>query len=266
MPNDIIAIISIIITILGLCSLLVLLANIYFKKFSSLVDRVVELDDRLPAEEREDFFRRAMTQFDHLKFPLISKRIADIIGSGFFLVTIFPCFFLVGLLIKVGSTGPILSKKRRIGQNGRIFYQYTFRTEYFSKTLGVEEATRLPSDALKDKARNLTKVGKFLYQADLDQLPTLFNILVGDMSFVGRTPFLESHLTDDLFSPEEKAILLKFKPGVTSLWAISADRVNDDESRMKKLDLAYAFKWSPWLDLMILSRTIPIALARSSAF
>jgi len=189
----------------------------------------------------------------------------DLLLSAVALGLALPVIFGVALAIKLGEGGAVLFRQRRCGLNGRIFTLYKFRT-----MVENAEARRLEVAHLNEmggpvfKAPNdprVTRLGRFLRRFSLDELPQLWNVLRGDMSLVGPRPPI----------PEEVARYqrwqrrrLAMKPGITCLWQVSG-RNSLDFDRWIALDLHYIDNWSPWLDLKILARTLPVVLSGRGA-
>jgi len=188
------------------------------------------------------------------------KRILDVGVATGMLMVVAPVMGVIAVLVRLTSTGPILFRQRRVGVDGRAFVIYKFRTmvtgsEHQRTTLdGQNEA-----DGLLFKMRHdprVTRVGKFLRRSSLDELPQLFNILIGNMSLVGPRPALpeEAARYDDQWRGR-----LRVKPGLTGLWQVNGrhDLVFEDYIRY---DLFYVENWSLTMDLYILSKTLPALL------
>jgi len=191
---------------------------------------------------------------------LIVKRAIDVVISLLALVLLSPLMAAVAIAIKLESKGPVLYPSWRVGQNGRQFVFLKFRTM-------VENA-----DALKDSLQHLneregllfkisddprtTPFGRFLRRYSLDELPQLVNVLRGEMALVGpRPPSMDEY---EQYT-EEHHMRLAAKPGITGLWQITA-RTDPSFSTALRLDRAYIENWSPWLDLKILLKTMPVIL------
>jgi Undecaprenyl-phosphate galactose phosphotransferase WbaP len=185
-------------------------------------------------------------------------------------VPLLPVLITITLLLKFSSTGPVFFAQRRVGQNGKIFSIYKFRTMHY----GAEE---LLADLLANnpsleeeyrknrKLRNdprVTAFGRFLRRTSLDELPQLFNVLRGEMSLVGPRPAMEVEIKKYYQELESEYGLVK--PGITGLWQVSG-RSNNDFSMRVRLDLWYIKNWSLWLDLVILVRTVGVVLGRKGA-
>lgn len=183
------------------------------------------------------------------KTRVIIKRLFDIILSLVLIVVLSPLLFLiyVSALIKLGS--PALFRQERPGLNGKIFTMYKFR----SMTDKRDENGNLLNDS-----ERLTGFGKLLRKTSLDELPELFNILKGDMSFVGPRPLLVKYL--DRYTPEQ-ARRHEVKPGLTG-WAQVNGRNAISWEEKFKLDVWYVDNWSLMLDCRIIWMTIKKVLKR----
>ncbi len=145
------------------------------------------------------------------KFDLLLKRLFDFIFAVFLLILLFPLIFIISVVVRATSKGPILYKQERVTTYGKIFRILKFRTM-------VENADKLGALVTLDNDKRITKVGKFLRRFRLDELPQLFNVLRGQMSFVGTRPEVQKYV--DAYSDEMLATL--FMPaGITSLASIS---------------------------------------------
>ncbi len=203
------------------------------------------------------------------KMPLM-KRAFDILVSGMMLLLLTPVMLLVALLIKLDSKGPILYKSKRAGTGYRIFDFYKFRS---MKVNADKELTNLAS--LNQYASNggntafikikndprVTKLGSFLRNTSLDELPQLFNVLRGDMSLVGNRP-LPLYEAQELTSDEWSMRFLA-PAGITGLWQVTKrgrSEMSDEERR--RLDNDYAEHFSFLMDLKVLLKTIPALLQK----
>lgn len=175
-------------------------------------------------------------------FRNIIKKIFDLILSLILLIILSPIFISIYLLIKIKLGSPVLFKQNRPGKNEKIFKMYKFRT--------MTEKRDERGDLLPDKDR-LTVFGQFLRKSSLDELPELFNILKGDMSFVGPRPLLIEYLP--LYNDEQKQRHL-VKPGLTG-WAQINGRNAISWDEKFKLDVWYVENISMWLDIKILILT-----------
>ena len=195
------------------------------------------------------------------------KRCFDIVLAFVMLVLLLPLWLLVALLIKIDSRGPVLFVNRVVGQHGREFLLYKFRSMHQLQRSDTERADlmrnllqRKPTiyrdgkplykTALADDKR-VTRVGRFLRRTSLDELPQLWNILQADLSFVGPRPSLPDEVT--LYKEWQKQRLL-VPQGLTGLYQVTArNRVPIEE--MIRIDLEYIRNRSFWFDLKILCKT-----------
>jgi len=196
---------------------------------------------------------------------LFSRRIFDFVGSIIFIILFSPLFLLITLLIKTDSRGPALYRQIRCGLNGRKFTFYKFRSmiekaEEKKNELSVFNQMNGPVFKMKDDPR-ITRMGRILRRTSLDELPQLFNVLKGDMSFVGPRPPLPEEV--EKYEGWQRR-RLSMKPGITGLWQVSG-RNQIDFDRWMKLDLEYIDNWSLWLDFKILLKTIPVVLSGKGA-
>ncbi|MDW5525415.1 sugar transferase [Carnobacterium maltaromaticum] len=173
------------------------------------------------------------------------KRFIDLVISFFGLVVLFPVFIVLVSVIKIDSSGPVIYKQKRIGKDLEKFNIYKFRTMRIGTP---EKATHL----LENPAEHITRVGKFLRKSSLDELPQIFNILLGDMSIIGPRPALWNQY--DLIQEREKLGVNKIKPGLTGLAQINGR----DELEIKKkvnYDKKYMDEISFLVDLKIFYKT-----------
>lgn len=190
------------------------------------------------------------------RIQFAAKRILDLIGSAMGLLFLLPLFGLIAIGVRWDSPGPIFFRLAVAGRRGRAFLQWKFRTM-------VKDAreTGHPYETSADDPR-ITRVGQFLRRWSLDELPQLWNVLRGDMSLVGPRPtFVE---VAKLYSPEE-ARRLDVRPGLTG-WAQVHGRNKLSWERRVELDLEYIQRYSLWLDMKILCRTIPALLRREGLY
>lgn len=171
------------------------------------------------------------------------KRIFDIVASFMGLMILSPLLLFLSIIVKIKHGSPIFFKQTRPGKDGRPFTFYKFRT----MTDGIDEDGNL----LPDKDR-LTSFGSFLRKTSLDELPSLFNVLIGDMSLVGPRPLLVQYLP--LYNEFQKR-RHDVKPGITG-WAQVNGRNSLSWPKKFELDVWYVDNRSFWLDLKILFLTI----------
>jgi len=153
--------------------------------------------------------------------------------------------------------GPVLFQQTRVGLHGRPFKVAKFRSmspdaEGRLEELRIQNEIRGPAFKLTNDPR-LTRTGRVLRATSLDELPQIWNVLLGQMSLVGPRPPLPSEVEGyDLWHRRR----LSMKPGITGLWQVQGRR-EEDFDRWVELDLAYIDRWSIWLDVKIIARTIP---------
>jgi lipopolysaccharide/colanic/teichoic acid biosynthesis glycosyltransferase len=192
------------------------------------------------------------------------KRWTDVALTVFFLPVIVPFSLFVALLIKLDSRGPVLVKLRRLGEAHSSFYKYKFRTMVPEAEKVLLELLRsneqLRAEYLRTyKIRNdprITRFGHLLRRTSLDELPQVFNVLKGEMSWVGPRDILDSEL---VMYGEFGNKFVTVKPGITGLWQVSG-RSRLTYAERVRLDILYIDNVSFWLDMKILLRTIPVVL------
>jgi len=193
---------------------------------------------------------------------LFLKRALDATLAGLLLLVLSPLFAALALNIVWRDGGPVLFRQTRVGLNGRRFTLFKFRTMLHDAELRQDEVAHLNEVRGRAfKATNdprLTRSGPFLRRTGLDELPQLWNVLRGDMSLVGPRPPLPSEVEGyDVWHRRR----LSMKPGITGLWQVSARREAEFD-RWVAIDLEYIDRWSLWLDLKILVRSLPAIVAQ----
>jgi lipopolysaccharide/colanic/teichoic acid biosynthesis glycosyltransferase len=226
--------------------------------------------DLRPDSRRQKDLRRA---------ALGLKRMIDIVGSLIALILLSPLLALIAALIKLTSRGPVFFRQTRVGQYGQNFTFLKFRTMDASNNSNIHqdyvrrfisgkaymnegEHGQISVYKLVDDPR-VTRVGRFLRRASLDELPQLFNVLMGEMSLVGPRPPIPYEY--EVYELWHKRRVLEAKPGITGLWQVNGrSRMTFDE--MVRLDLRYARSWSLWLDFKILLKTPQAVLSGDGAY
>jgi lipopolysaccharide/colanic/teichoic acid biosynthesis glycosyltransferase len=200
----------------------------------------------------------------------LTKRMMDVIGSLLGLACLSPVLALVALLIKRDSRGPILFRQERMGLGGRVFLCLKFRTMVPDAEQRLKDLEARNESAggvlfkIKDDPR-VTPLGRFLRKSSLDELPQLWNVLVGEMSLVGPRPLqLRDSEKLEALDPEGYARRLSAVPGITGPWQVGG-RSEVDSGRMIRLDLDYVERWSIGADLAILIKTVGVVLRRQGA-
>ena len=178
------------------------------------------------------------------------KRCFDVILALILIILLSPILLILWILVRIKLGGPALFKQERPGLYGSVFMLYKFRS--------MTEKKDSSGNLLPDHER-LTKFGKLLRQTSLDELPELFNILRGDMSFVGPRPLLVRYLSR---YNTEQTRRHDVRPGLTG-WAQVNGRNAVTWEEKFKLDVWYVDHWSLWLDLKIIVKTVEVVLKRS---
>ena len=197
----------------------------------------------------------------------IVKRALDVIGASTGLLLLAPLLLALALLVRATSRGPAIYRQRRVGRGGRAFTLYKFRT----MVVGADEQRAALAGAVATGAGPLfklrhdprvTRVGRLLRRASLDELPQLVNVLTGSMSLVGPRPPLP-----DEVARYDRLVLrrLRVPPGLTGLWQVSG-RSDLSWEEAVRLDLYYADNWTIGLDLVIMLRTVIAVLSGRGAY
>jgi exopolysaccharide biosynthesis polyprenyl glycosylphosphotransferase len=195
---------------------------------------------------------------------LALKRVLDIALSSMLLVLLAPVMSAIALAIKLDSEGPVFFKQLRVGQHGQRFRLIKFRTMVPNADRMVSELMERSVDPdwlIIDGDPRVTRVGRFLRRTSLDELPQLWNVLMGEMSTVGPRPLAER---DDEGVRGWGRHRLDLTPGLTGHWQVLG-RNTIPFREMVDIDYAYVTNWSLWLDLKLLMRTIPVVLQRRGA-
>ncbi len=192
------------------------------------------------------------------------KRLLDIAGATVGLLLAGPLVAALAIAIKLDSPGPVLFRQQRIGRGGKAFTVLKFRSMVIDAEARTQELRAESSDPdwLKlDHDPRITRVGHLLRKTSLDELPQLWNVLVGEMSLVGPRPLVGSE--DELIAGWSRT-RLDLAPGVTGLWQVLG-RTDIPFRDMVSLDYVYVTNWSLWLDIKLIARTVPVVLIRRGA-
>jgi undecaprenyl-phosphate galactose phosphotransferase len=200
---------------------------------------------------------------------LFLKRLFDVIVASFLILLLSPILLVVAILIKLSSKGDILYSNERVGYGGKNFRCYKFRSmisDQSKKAQAYKAALEQQQKGILLKLPNdprVTWIGKIIRKSSIDELPQLFNVLLGDMSIVGPrplVPFMLAHLQ------EFKAVRCLMRPGITGLWQIR-DRVNNTSAEfMIEHDTEYVKNYSLMMDLKILWSTPKVVLSAEGAY
>ena len=195
-----------------------------------------------------------------------AKRSFDVAVAAAGIAVTAPLWLVISALIKATSPGPVLFRQERVGQRGRRFFVYKFRTmvQNAEELLGdLADANEADGPLFKLKADpRVTPLGRVLRKLSLDELPQLLNVLGGQMSLVGPRPALPgevSQWSQDLFER------LRVQPGITGMWQVNG-RSDASFSEYQRWDLYYVDNWSIWRDLGILFKTVPVVLRGEGAY
>jgi len=182
------------------------------------------------------------------------KRMFDVAFAALVLVIVGPLLLVCAVAIRLDSAGPVLYKQKRVGYKGEVFDIYKFRSM-------VSDADRIGSYQTAQNDTRITRVGAFLRRTSLDELPQLFNVLKGDMSFVGPRPDVPAQREN--YTDQEWAKRTSVKPGITGLTQATLRSAATKEQRLS-LDLEYVDNASLLMDLKILLLTVRQVLGKGS--
>ena len=196
------------------------------------------------------------------------KRVFDLVVSVIGTLLISPFLLVIAILIKATSPGPAIYAHMRLGRHGKMFPCYKFRSmvKDADKKLAAYLASNPSAKAEWEREQKLkndprvTRVGMFLRKTSLDELPQLFNVIIGDMSLVGPRPITRSEVCKygTYFSDYEMV-----RPGMTGLWQTSG-RSDTSYDRRVRLDAWYVRNWNLWLDISMLVKTVRVLLSKDS--
>ena len=198
------------------------------------------------------------------------KRAFDVVAVLVGGLAILPALLAVAAWIRLDSPGPALYRQRRVGLGGRAFHVWKFRSMVrdadarLADLLARDPGARAEWDAsqkLVDDPR-ITRVGRLLRRTSLDELPQLWNVLVGDMSLIGPRPIVDAEIAK---YGEAFELYTQVRPGMTGAWQVSG-RSDTSYAYRVDLDAGYVRNWSMWLDIEILLRTVSVVLRREGAY
>jgi lipopolysaccharide/colanic/teichoic acid biosynthesis glycosyltransferase len=204
-------------------------------------------------------------------FYFAIKRIFDLFWSFIAILLLSLVLLGVAIAVKCSSKGPAIFADKRVGKNGKQIKVLKFRSMYIDaesnidKYLTPEQKEIWLRERKLDNDPRITKVGRFIRKTSLDELPQLFNIFIGTMSFVGTRPItrreLETHFTE-----EEQKILISGKPGLTGYWQVyGRGEAEYDTGERQKLELKYFYRRGLFFDLKLLFLTVPAVLKHKGA-
>jgi len=259
---------------------LIVIDNISYERLLEILDtcKALDVNVRLASELFDIVVKKVSTE-KYANFPVVDvsprinnavnilmKRFFDLLAAGLGVLFLSPIFMSIALLIKLSSKGPILFYQTRIGRNGNSFKMYKFRSMHVTKDED-EERKKMMIDFMKNEVKQssgekiinvkrVTKIGRMIRKTSLDELPQLFNVIRGEMSLVGPRPCLPYEFEN---YTEWQKRRLSVIPGCTGVWQV-AGRSSVSFKDSVVLDLYYINNMSPWLDLQIILKTIPVVL------
>jgi exopolysaccharide biosynthesis polyprenyl glycosylphosphotransferase len=212
------------------------------------------------------------------KIELALKRAVDILGAVVGLILFSPIMLVTSLAIKLTSPGPVIFTQTRFGKKGARFPFYKFRSMYWNvdDQIHQEYVTSLikgehekinqgdeeePLYKIKSDPR-VTRIGRIIRKASIDELPQFFNVLKGEMSLVGPRPPIPYEV--EKYEPWHLRRILEVKPGITGLWQVDG-RSKTSFDDMVRMDLRYVQSWSLWLDIKILLKTVRAVIRPNGA-
>jgi exopolysaccharide biosynthesis polyprenyl glycosylphosphotransferase len=195
----------------------------------------------------------------------IMKRMIDVICALCGILLLLPMMIVVAIWIKLDSKGSVFFAQERVGQDGRGFMMYKFRSmctdaEYLLEKLQDKNEMTGPMFKIKEDPR-VTKVGKFIRKTSIDELPQLFNILKGEMSLVGPRPSLPKEVAQ--FSPFQKQRLVA-KPGLTCYWQVRG-RSDVSFEEWMEMDVQYIGERNTWIDICLIFKTVGVLFGDEGA-
>lgn len=201
---------------------------------------------------------------------ILMKKMFDLIVSCILLLALSIPMIIIAVFIKINSKGPVFYSQDRIGKNNKPFKCYKFRTMYDDAEIRLDDLLKNNVETRNEwnhnwKLKNdprITRVGRFLRETSLDELPQIFNVLKCNMSLVGPRPVTKREIDD--YYKEQAKLCFGVTPGVTGLWQVSG-RSNTSYDYRIALDSWYVRNWNLWLDIVILFKTVRVVLKREGA-
>ncbi len=229
------------------------------------------------AKSNSFFMRRKKLESVIIDFSLIgsriesicntlAKRVVDIVFSATALLLLSPFLVVVALFIRLYSKGSVLFSQARVGKQGKEFLFWKFRSMYIDaeeRKAALMKKNEMQGGVLfkmKNDPR-ITRVGKFIRKYSIDELPQLWNVLIGDMSLVGPRPPLPKEVAQ--YTPYQRR-RLEVTPGITGVWQVSG-RSDIPFAQQVKMDLEYIDNQSFWYDMVLLHKTVPAVLGARGA-
>lgn len=198
----------------------------------------------------------------------IAKRVGDIIFSTLGIILTLPIAIVTAIAIKLEDGGPVLYTSYRVGQFGKQFKMYKFRSmkvnaDKLEDTLTSEELEEYRTEYKIRNDQRVTRVGRFIRKYSIDELPQLFNILKGELSFIGPRPVLDE---ETRLYGDKRELLLSVRPGLTGYWqAYGRNNVTYESGERQAMELYYIENFSWWFNVKIFFRTIKAVLTAEGA-
>ena len=198
----------------------------------------------------------------------IAKRVGDIIFSMLGIILTWPITIVTAIAIKLEDGGPVLYTSYRVGQFGKQFKMYKFRSmkvnaDNLEDTLTSEELEEYRTEYKIRKDQRVTRVGRFIRKYSIDELPQLFNILKGELSFIGPRPVLDE---ETRLYGDKRELLLSVRPGLTGYWqAYGRNNVTYESGERQAMELYYIENFSWWFNVKIFFRTIKAVITAEGA-
>ena len=200
----------------------------------------------------------------------LAKGLIDGLVTLFCGLMILPAILAIGAAIRLTSRGPAFYCQNRVGQDGRSFKAWKFRTMHVQSEEILRHWLRNDAELRKEWEENfklkndprVTAIGRFLRSTSLDELPQLWNVLCGEMSLVGPRPIVQAEAER---YGSDFSLLSRVKPGISGLWQVSGRSDTTYQDRVR-LDMYYIRNWSVWLDIFILAKTCAVVLRRQGAY
>lgn len=256
-------------------------------ELKKLIDKNIYKSDRVIFVPRIDSYELSQCQIYSLnktrsnlvvlknklksKYRQIIHNVSNYILAILLLPILLPIIGILAYLIKKESKGPVFFAHNRIGKDRKTIPTFKFRSMFKDSKERLEKLLEEDEEIKKEwetnfKLKNdprITKVGAFLRKTSLDELPQIFNVLRGEMNFVGPRPVILEEL--DKYYKENAEYYLMVKPGITGLWQVSGRSDTDYDFRVS-IDKWYIINWSLWLDITILIKTIKVVLKKEGAY
>jgi exopolysaccharide biosynthesis polyprenyl glycosylphosphotransferase len=241
---------------------------------STSFPEIIKEPEKVDAVADPRFYPSPHKRIETNKVARVIKRCIDMAGSLVGILLFSPFFLIVPIIIKFTSKGPVFFTQKRVGQGGRLFTFLKFRSMRVQKDCSVHKEFIKQfiqrSDSVQKyggqkifKMKNdprVTKIGKFIRKTSIDELPQLFNVLIGDMSLVGPRPAIPYEVEE--YDTWHKRRVLEVKPGITGYWQVKG-RSKTSFEVMVRMDLQYIMQWSLLWDIKIICQT-PFALFKGA--